>query len=56
MATGNVRDENKKFESDGTSSISEKIKTKQSCYLQKFQGAIRYLAIKPTQQVSSMNT
>ena len=30
MATGNVRDENKKFESDRTSSISEKIKTKQS--------------------------
>ena len=53
IAAGNVRDENINFESDRTSSMSEK-KYKQSnpCYLQKFQAAIRYLTINLTQHVS----
>ena len=51
-ATGKVRDEIN-FESDRTSSMSEKIQTKNTrCYLQNFQAASRYLAIKPTQEVS----
>ena len=51
-ATGKVRDEIN-FESDRTSSMSEKIQTKNNrCYLQDFQAASRYLAIKPTQEVS----
>ena len=53
IAAGKVRDENINFESHRTSLISEKVQAKQNpCYLQKFQAAIRCLAIKPTQQVS----
>ena len=36
IATSNVKDENIKFESDRTSSMSEKIKTKQSLLSSKF--------------------
>ena len=44
IATSKVRDENINFESDRTSSMSEKIKQNNPCYLLKFQAAIRYLA------------
>ena len=54
IATGSARDENINIniESDKTSSVSEKYKQNNPCDLQKFQAAIRYLAIKPTQQLS----
>ena len=50
-----------KFESNKTSSMKEKNTNKeifnlQICDLQKFQAAIRYLAIKPAKQVNEMNT
>ena len=61
IRTGSVRDENMKFESNKTSSMKEKNTNKeifnlQICDLQKFQAAIRYLAIKPAKQVNEMNT
>ena len=53
IATGSVRDENKKFESHR---CRKKYKQNNPCNLQKFQAAIRYLAIKPTQQLNYINT
>ena len=47
IVTGKVRDENINFESNRTSLMSEN-----PCSIRKFQAAIRYLAIIPTQQVS----
>ena len=53
IAGGKVRDKNVHFGSHRTSLISQKkYKQNNPCYLQKFQPAIRYLAIKPTQQLS----
>ena len=56
IATGKVRNENINFESDRASSMTVKIQTKQSLLSSTFQAGIRYLAIKPTQQVAYMNT
>ena len=47
IATGKVRNENINFESNRTSSMSEKIQNN-PCYLQKFEAASRYLGIIPT--------
>ena len=52
IATVSVRDEYINSESDKTSLMSKKIQKNNPCNLQKFQAAIRYLAIKRTQQVS----
>ena len=52
IATGKVRDENINFESNRTSSMSEKNKQNNPYGLQRFQAAIRYLAIIPTQKAS----
>ena len=43
ITTGKLSDENINFESNRTSSMSEKYKQSNSCYLQKFQATIRYL-------------
>ena len=53
IATGSVRDENIIFESDRTSSVSEKIQTKQSLRCSKVSSSHQsfkqpYLAIKPS--------
>ena len=43
ITSGKVRDENTNFESNRTSSMSEKYKQNYPCNLQEFQAAIRYL-------------
>ena len=55
IATGKARDEN--LESDRTSSMSEKTQITILAIFKSFkQPFYNYLAIKPTQQVNSMNT
>ena len=52
-STGNLRDENKSFETDtGPVEYREKYTQNNPCYLQMFQVPIRYLAVKLTQQRS----
>ena len=53
IAAGKVRDENINFESHRTSSMSrKKYKHNNRCYFQKFQAAIRYLAINATSKLN----
>ena len=53
IAAGKVKDENINFESHRTSSMSrKKYKHNNRCYFQKFQAAIRYLAINTTSKLN----